>query len=167
MTLSIASNAAGYGKPLGYGLAGLMPIASDTGVVQRSGAVASWTYAPSSAGAGRRDAGLSSLMAVLSRFSPVPDTTDGAGDTSGSLSDDGPARSHAADLLQALNDIGRQSSSVPHPQPVQVLAQRPATDIMPALQPGLPAQAAAADPSISTAEAQLQALFKTLQAYGL
>ncbi len=107
-------------------------------------------------------------MAVLSRFSPDPGYAPMARPVLGDhCRDDGPARSDAADLLQALNDIGRQSSSVPHPQPVQVLAQRPATDIMPALHPGLPAQAAAADPSISTAEAQLQALFKTLQAYGL
>ena len=182
MSLSVASNAAGYGKPLGYGLAGWSTVSAGAGTPQQSSAAPSWSYTPTSAGAGRHDARLSDLMAVLSRLSADPDGTatdrsgHGTGDASGSASGPGPGRSDAADLLQALNDTGgapavtaqlspERNFPEPEEQPVQDLAQRPATDAVPAVGPST--QDVSSDPSISAADAQLQALFKTLQEYGL
>ena len=183
MSLSVASNAAGYGKPLGYGLAGLSAISLVADASQRSSAAPSWSWTPPSTGSGHRDARLSNLMAVLSQLSsPDPDAAapsrggQGIGD-SGSSSSTGPAQSDAADLLQALNDNGVATSS-PALQasegsaseldllPSQDLAQG-STGVTPALTSGSSTQDASGDPSVSAADAQLEALFKTLQAYGL
>lgn len=181
MTLSIASSAAGHGKPFGYGPAGLTTYASLAGGAKRSGAAAIWSSTPPSAEAGRRDGRLSGLLAVLSRFTADATATDRASrlgdDASGSTSGS-TARSDAADLLQALNDAGgapalparlssQQSAPEQDPRAVQLIAQRPATDAVSALRIGLPTQDGPLGPSISAADAQLQALFKTLQAYGL
>ena len=182
MSLSVASNAAGYGKPLGYGLVGLSAISLGGDAPQRSSAAPSWSWTPPSTGSVSRDPRLSNLMAVLSRFtSPDPDATApsrgrGIG-ASGSSSSTGPAQSVAVGRMQALNDSGAaRSSPAPSasegdpseldPRPLQDLAQA-STSATPALTPGPSAQDASEDPSVSKADAQLEALFKTLQAYGL
>ena len=170
MSLSVASNAAGYGKPLGYGLAGLSLVATPIAAApQRSSTASSWSWTPPSTGSARRVAGLSSLMAVLSQVPAADPAT--AGRT-------GPARSDAADLLQALNAQGATpaapallSSKEGSPKldrlPAQELVQTATTGSLSALPADASIQDASGDPSISTAEAQLEALFKTLQAYGL
>ena len=185
MSLSVASNAAGYGKPLGYGLAGLSAVSAAADAPQQSSAAPSWSWTPPATGSGRRDARLSNLMAVLSQFSSLDsDTTvpgrsgQETGDGSGSASSTGPAQSDAADLLQALNDNGAAPASPPLDAseggsseldrlPVQDLAQRASTAAPPALPVGSSTSDASEDPSVSAADAQLEALFKTLQAYGL
>ena len=183
MSLSVAGNTAGYGKPLGYGLAGLSASSLAADTPQRSSAAPSWSWTPPSSGSGRRDARLSNLTAVLSQLSsPDPDATapsrggQGFGDP-GSSSSTGPAQSDAADLLQALN-MGGVAPSSPVLQasegtsseldrlPLQDLAWA-STGVTPALTSGSSTQDASGDPSASTADAQLEALFKTLQAYGL
>ena len=184
MSLSVARNAAAYGPLLGYGLAGLSAasLVADA-PQQRSSAAPSWSWTPPSTGSGRRDAHLSTLMAVLSQFSSSgPDGTapggSDQGSGNGSWSSTDPAQSDAADLLQALNDIGAApaSSALDVSQggsseldrlPVQDLAQRASAAVTPALSVGASTQDATGDPSISAADAQLEALFKTLQAYGL
>ena len=186
MSLSVARNAAAYGPLLGYGLAGLSAasLVADA-PQQRSSGAPSWSWTPPSTGSGRRDAHLSTLMAVLSQFSSSgPDGTapggsdQGSGKGSGSSSSTDPAQSDAADLLQALNNIGAApaSSALDVSQggsseldrlPVQDLAQRASAAATSALSVGASTQDATGDPSISAADAQLEALFKTLQAYGL
>lgn len=182
MSLSVANNAAGYGKPLGYGLAGSSAVADAP--QQRSIAASSWSWTPPSTGSGRRDARFSNLIAVLSRFpSPNLDATapgrsgQGTGNGSGSTSSSDPAQSGAGDLLQALNGNGAAASSAPDASvegsseldrlQVQDLAPRASTGVTPALSVGSSTQTATEDPSVSAADAQLEALFKTLQAYGL
>ena len=177
MSLSVARNAAAYGPLLGYGLAGLSAasLVADA-PQQRSSAAPSWSWTPPSTGSGRRDAHLSTLMAVLSQFSSSgPDGTapggsdQGSGKGSGSSSSTDPAQSDAADLLQALNDIGAApaSSALDVSQGGLSELQRASAAATSALSVGASTQDATGDPSISAADAQLEALFKTLQAYGL
>lgn len=183
MSLSVASNAAGYGKPLGYGVAGLSAVSLVADALQqRSSAASSWSWTPPSTGSGHRDARLSNLMAVVVRFS-IHDPDGAAPGRSGqgtgvefALPPSGsPAQSDAADLLQALDDNGA-ASAVAAPlspgegspeldrRPVQDPAQRASTAVTPV---GSSTRDPTGDPSVSAADAQLEALFKTLQAYGL
>ena len=183
MSLSVASHAAGYGKPLGSGLAGWSGVSAGADAPQRSSAAPSWSWTPPTTGSGRREARLSGLMAALSRL-PAADPTaagrsgPGNRDDAGSPSNTGPARNDAADLLQALSHDGAASAAVgllsreeASPErdrlTVQEVAQRASTIVTRAHPVGPSTPDATEDPSVSAADAQLEALFKTLQAYGL
>ncbi len=175
MSLSVASNAARYGKPIGYGPASLSAVSLVADAPQRSSAARSWTWKPPSTGSGRRDARLSNLMAILSQLpGPDPDATapsrggQAFGDDPGSSSSTGPAQGDAADLLQTLNDNGAAPPSpVLHASQGRSSELDPLPGVTPALPVGSSTQDVSEDPSVSAVAAQLEALFKTLQAYGL
>ena len=169
MSLSVASSAAAYGKPLGYGLAGLSTApAPGGGSPQRPGVAPSWSWTPTSTGSGRRDA----LMAVLSQIPALdPDVVSGSSQAFGAPLD-------AASLLVSLNDrpatskIMAVASASESPQQIDRL-QSPNAQATPSdgtiVSPSSASSAdqPSADGPAAAAEVKLEALFKTLQAYGL
>ena len=170
MSLSIASSAVSHGKVYGYNLAGLSTVAAaGADVPRRPGVALSWSWAPTSTGSGRRDA----LMAVLAQVPiPAPDDLSGSSPAFGGPRD-------ATSLLISLNDrratptAPAVASAIESPQPIDRLPSQHEAQAMPSDGTVLSSSSASsetqpsADDSAAVAEVKLEALFKTLQAYGL
>ena len=174
MSLSVFSSAASYGKPLGYGLAGLSTVAAPgADASQRPVAAPSWSWTPTSTGSGRRDARTATLMAVLSHF-PAPSADNPSGSSSGF----GAPRDGTTSLPTSLDDRGATTTTaVASPgdssQEIewsqgQDLSQDAPSDVSIVTSSDTSGQfQSVADSATMAAEVKLAALFKTLQAYGL
>ena len=175
MSLSVASSATSYGKPLRNDLAGLSTLAAPgADAPQRPSVAPSWSWTPTSTGSGQRDAQVASLMAALTQF-----RASDSDDLSASSSGTGAAQDGATGPRIALNDGSAmstaQAASVPTDSAQQLdwlqsqgLPQAMPSNgiVVPSSGPSTENQSSS-DDAAAVAELKLEALFKTLQAYGL
>ena len=154
MSLSVASSAATYGTSLRNDLAGLPTLAaSGVDTARRQGTAPSWSWTPTSTGSGRRDTRVASLMAVLAQFrAPDPDQS------SASSSPAGAAQAAAAPFDSIQQNDPVQGQVIPQSKPSDNLVD-PSTSASTENQ--------STDDAAAVTELKLEALFKTLQAYGL
>ncbi len=152
MSLSVASSAATYGTSLRNDLAGLPALAgAGADTARRQGTAPSWSWTPTSTGSGRRDTRVASLMAVLAQFrAPDPDQS------SASSSPAGAAQAAAAPF-----------DSIQQNDPVQSIPQTKPSDSLVDPSTSASTENQSTDDAAAVTELKLEALFKTLQAYGL
>ena len=170
MSLSVASNVASHGRSFAYGLAGMSTAAAPHAAAPQRPAVApSWSWTPNATEPGRRNTQVAVLMGVLAQI-PVPDPDDRSGIAI--------PQEDAKDDLTSLDERARSTvSSIASPSetslqidPLQTqgISQAAPSDGTAVTSGGsLNENQSAADGSAAAAEVKLEALFKTLQAYGL